>query len=201
MIKLAVGVIAVLATTIIAISIFLAPDTLMDCGESPSDVRGCERADAVVAVSGGDTSARTQRAIDLYQNGWTDLLIFSGAASDKSGPSNAEVMQQQALAQGVPASDIRTEQTSENTRENALNTRKIFEENNVSDVILVSSAYHQKRVMLEFRDDAPNVSFRSHPVRADNQWSVWWWTSPYGWYLALSEIVKIIVFYIGKVSG
>lgn len=197
MIKYALGAGVVVVVSIVAITMFLSADNLRHCGISPSELRGCQPADAIIAVSGGDTSARTQSAIDLYQHGWADLLIFSGAAYDKSGPSNAEVMRRQAVRQGVPEQDVIIEQTSENTTENASNTADIIARHNISSAILVTSSYHQKRTLLEFQAVAPEVDFRSHPSTGDNQWSVWWWTTPYGWYLALSEIVKIIIFFLG----
>lgn len=178
------------------ISLFLAPDGLMRCGDSPSEVKDCQAADAIIAVSGGDTAARTQLAIDLYQNGWAPQLIFSGAAQDKLGPSNAEVMRQQAIAQGVPESDVTVEKYSSNTSENAENTSDILTDLKIKNAIVVTSSYHMKRTVLEFRNRAPAVNFRSHPIGSDNQWSAWWWTTPNGWYLAVSEIAKIVVVYM-----
>lgn len=186
------------AAIIVGISWFLAPDSLLKCGQSPGDAKKCHAADAVIAVSGGDTSARTQQAIDLYKQGWAPLLIFSGAALDKSGPSNASVMQTQALKQGVPKEAIIIEEHSATTRENAENTSKILRAQNVEDAIVVSSSYHMKRTLLEFRDQSPKVNFRAHPTNTDEQWSVWWWTTPRGWYLALSEVVKIAAVHLGE---
>ena len=194
--KLVIAIIIIIAV-IVGISLFLTPNNLMQCGESPSEVSGCGSADAVVAISGGDTSARAQEAIDLYQRGWAPLIIFSGAAADKSGPSNAEVMRDQARNQGVSNSDIIIEEYGETTRGNAEKTLSIFATRQIRSAILVTSSYHQKRSILEFSHRAPDVDFRSRPASSDNQWSVWWWTSPYGWYLALSEVTKIIVFYVG----
>lgn len=187
----------VIVTTIVTITLFLSPNNLLNCSDGPTELKGCEKADAIIAVSGGDTTARTQQAIDLYENGWADKLIFSGAASDKSGPSNAEVMRKQAQNQGVPAGDIVIEENSENTQQNAEKTSGLLQNDDIKQAIVVTSGYHAKRTVLEFRERAPDVEFRSSPSSADNQWSIWWWTSPYGWYLAVSEVVKIIVFYAG----
>lgn len=195
--KYVIGAVVVLIITIVTVTMFLSSDNLRHCGSGPSDLRGCHPADAIIAVSGGDTVARTQSAIDLYHEGWAKTLIFSGAAYDKTGPSNAEVMRLQAIRQGVPKQDIIIEQTSENTTQNASFTAKIIRDNNIKSAILVTSSYHQKRTLLEFQAVVPDVEFRSHPSKGDNQWSVWWWTTPTGWYLAISEIVKIIVFYLG----
>lgn len=197
MIRVVVGAIVIAVAVIVGISLFLTPNNLLKCDGIPSSNTGCAEADAIIAVSGGDTTARTQKAIDLYNSGWADLLIFSGAASDKSGPSNAEVMRKQALDNGVPSSDIRIEETSETTKENAENTKDILQVERIDSAILVTSRYHMKRAMLEFQHRAPNIEFRASPADTDNQWSAWWWTTPYGWFLAIGEIVKIIVFYLG----
>ena len=67
---------------------------------SPQDK--LEHSDAIVAISGGRTTVRADKAIELYKKGYAPLLIFSGAALD-DGPSNAFAMRDQALAAGVPA--------------------------------------------------------------------------------------------------
>ena len=195
--KTVIAIIVALAVVIIGLSIYLAPNDLAGCGDRPTGIKPCQTADAVVAVSGGDTVARTREAIKLYQNGWAPKLIFSGAAQDKSGPSNAEAMRREATVAGVPQSDIVVEEYSETTKQNAENARTIFEKNNISSVILVTSAYHQRRAGLEFNARSVSVSVRNHPVASDNQWSAVWWLTPTGWFLAVSEFVKIIAFYIG----
>ncbi|HET8884678.1 MAG TPA: YdcF family protein [Candidatus Saccharimonadales bacterium] len=189
-----VGFIAV----IVGLSFYLAPNDLADCQARPGDTPPCQTADAIVAVSGGDTPARAREAIKLYHAGWAPKLIFSGAAQDKSGPSNAEAMLRTALEAGVPKADIITENYSETTKQNAEKTHNIFEQHNLSSVILVTSSYHQRRASLEFHKRvAGTVAVRNHPVAADNQWSNLWWLTPVGWYLAFSESAKIVIFYLG----
>ncbi len=191
MVKVIIGIVLAVIVLIVGISWFLAPDNLMDCSKTPSEQSGCQAADAIIAVSGGDTKARTQEAINLYKNGWASHLIFSGAALDTSGPSNAAVMRKQALAEGVPDDAITIEQQSQTTEQNAAKTSTILANKDIRSAIVVTSAYHMKRAMLEFEREAPNVSFRAHPVESDDQWSNWWWLTPYGWYLAISELIKI----------
>ena len=191
-------IVAVAIAVILGLSVFLSPNDLSGCSESPSDRAKCQNADAIVAISGGDTTARADEAIRLYQKGWASKLIFSGAAQDKSGPSNAEVMRQTALDAGVPAANIITEEEGETTKQNAENTQNIFQQNDITSVILVTSGYHQRRASLEFNKRSGDmVQVRNHPVAVDNQWSGLWWLTPTGWYLAISEFVKIIAFYAG----
>lgn len=179
---------------------YLGPDDLSSCQEKPvsNDLNdACRPSDAIVAISGGDTSARTEEAIKLYKNGWAPKLIFSGAAQDKSGPSNAEAMKQIALQEGVPENSILLEESSINTEENARNTQSLIKDNRLGRVILVTSAYHQRRASLEFRKRAGNeVVIFNHPVAHDKQWRDNWYATPAGWWLALGELVKVIGFYV-----
>lgn len=176
---------------------FLAVDDLRGCEAAPSAKEGCQAADAIVAISGGDTSARTDEAIKLYQNGWARKLIFSGAAADTSGPSNAEVMEARAIEAGVPTSDIVTESLSKTTMENASETSNIFADHNVTSAILVTSAYHERRAMLEFDRRALGVKIRGHPVASDKQWDAHWWLTATGWSLAVPETVRSLILMAG----
>jgi uncharacterized SAM-binding protein YcdF (DUF218 family) len=186
------------AGLIMAISTYLGPDGLSQCGAYPSTKEDCESADAIVAISGGDTQARTAQAIEMYKHDWAPLLVFSGAAADKSGPSNAEAMKRQAMDAGVPAGSILVDETSETTKQNATNAIDLLTQHRIHSVVLVTSAYHQRRAGLEFGHRAGrDVKIVNHPVASDNQWSGWWWTTPTGWYLAVSEMIKIILFYAG----
>ena len=201
MIKLFVTFIAFIImafVVVLGVGAYLGPDGLSGCDPYPSHKPDCQKVDAIVAISGGDTRARTAQAIEMYKNGWAPLLVFSGAAADKSGPSNAEAMELQAEDAGVPAKDILLDETSATTKQNAANSINIFEQHHIASVILVTSAYHQRRAGLEFGKRAGNeIKIVNHPVAADDQWSQWWWLTPTGWYLAVSEMVKIIIFYAG----
>lgn len=183
------------------IGAYLAPDALKSCaGGKPSSAPGCEKADAIVAISGGDTSARADEAIKLYQNGWADTIIFSGAAADKTGPSNALVMKQQAIDAGIAPQSIIIEQASETTDQNASETTSIFKQRGIKSAILVTSAYHERRAILEFDRRALGVDLRPHPVATDKQWSKYWWTTPTGWVLAIPELIRSLVLSTGGID-
>jgi uncharacterized SAM-binding protein YcdF (DUF218 family) len=195
--KWLIGIPIVLAAVIIGLTIYLQPNSFLGCNTAPVDQSGCHKADAIVVVSGGDTVARTQAGIELFQNDWADTLIFSGAAQDKSGPSNAATMKAQALEAGIPESAILIDEDAANTQQNAENTQSIVTENSFEDVILVTSGYHQRRASLEFNKIAETVTVRNYPVITDRDWGWFWWLTPRGWWLAGGETVKVIAFYIG----
>lgn len=190
----------IMAAVIVAgIGVYLSPDDLVDCTAGPDAQKSaCAPSDAIVVVSGGDTSARTDEAIRLFNDGWAPIIVFSGAAADKRGPSNAAVMRDQAIASGVPAEATIVEDISETTRQNAKQVKLHLAENDIGDVILVTSGYHMRRAGLEFiKELGGDITLRRHPVSTDSQWSALWWLTPWGWGLALGELVRIAVFYIG----
>lgn len=197
MIRFLIIIPLIIIAMIVGISVYLQPNDIASCNEQVTSVAPCEAVDAIVAVSGGDTNARTDEAIRLYKNHWANTLIFSGAAEDKSGPSNAAAMQTRAEEQGVPSSAIILDEESATTLQNAEDSKTIFDEHNIKSIILVTSGYHQRRASLEFNKLATGVKVVNHPVASDQDWSVWWWTGPRGWTLALTEMFKIVLFNFG----
>ncbi len=199
--KLIIAGIILFAFIIWAISSWLGPDDLRGCDTRPTDKKGCAAAQAIVVVSGGDTAARTEEAIKLYRNGWAAIIIFSGAAADKTGPSNAESMRSQAISEGVPFENTVIETASETTEQNAVNTVKILRQNEITSIILVTSAYHERRTLLEFQRQTKSIAIRAHPVHEDKDWNRFWFLSPYGWTLAGSELVKSFIAAAGGVQS
>lgn len=182
------------------ISTYIGPDDIGQCGPTPSTTEGCQKADAIVALSGGDTTSRAEEAIRLYKDGWADLIIFSGAAADKSGPSNARVMKQQALSADVPSDNIVIEEQSETTEENAAATKDIFVQRGIKDAIIVTSAYHTRRAGLEFDRRTSHITVRTHVAQHDSGWNALWWMTPYGWTTAISEAVRSLILSTGGID-
>lgn len=187
--------------SIALISVYLSPDDLRQC-QTVSMSYACQPADAIVAVSGGNTSLRAAEAIRLYQDGWANTLIFSGAAADTSGPSNAEVMRRQALKAGVPSEDVKVETTAKTTRQNAEQVKQLLVEaggGGAKRIILVTSPYHQRRASLEFGAlVGDGIEIVNRPTKNDPDWSAIWWLTPRGWWLAGGELIKIGAFYAGE---
>lgn len=183
------GILGVVAVIVWGIQSYLVVDDLASCTTPDPLVAKCAPADAIVAISGGDTAARTQTAIELYRAGWAPKLVFSGAALDTSGPSNAAVMRKQALLAGVPDGAIITEETSTDTTQNASQTMALIKD--ARRIILVTSPYHQHRASLEFAHVfGSGVTIVNHPTSYDWQWPALWFLTPNGWILAIFECIK-----------
>ena len=103
LIIIVVSILLVVSLAVVAINVVIIENDMASCTEPAGDV--CAKADAIVVVSGGDTFARTDKAVEMYQRGWSNKLIFSGASADPDSISNAEAMRRVATAQGVSDGD------------------------------------------------------------------------------------------------
>lgn len=184
-VKRTVWLVAFLIVAIIALPLFIGWYL------SPQDP--IERADAIVAVSGGDTNARIKKSIELYQEGWAPVIIFSGAAAEGE-ISNAEAMRNIAVKQGVPKSDIIIEEDSKTTAENAEFTSRIIKDKNYQSIILVTSPYHQRRTYELFKENLGDEFKIINQSALDEDWrKKGWWENNIGRFLTIGELGKIFV--------
>lgn len=108
------------------------------------------KSDAIVLLE-GDGMNRCSKAIDLYKAGLANVIVFSGAADDHSyGSFPISEIMPILMNEGIPASDIIHENTSLNTREQALEILKLAKKFNWKKLILVASPHHQHRAYLTF---------------------------------------------------
>lgn len=158
-----------------------------------------QKIDAVVAISGGNTSSRTREAIEIFKAVQARKLIFSGANSNPKVLSDAQQMANLAQKQGILKDEIILEEQAQNTHQNAQYTAKIIKQNGYKRIVLTTSKYHQARARLEFEKalEGSGVEVISAPVSNDPDWNNLWWTNSRGWYLSMSELFGIFRFYIG----
>lgn len=187
-----------LAALVFGMNALLVVDDLAGCTQPNTTNPKCAPADAIVAVSGGDTTARTAEAIRLYKEDWAPWLVFSGAALDPQSSSNAQAMRRQALNAGVPDYAILLDEQALDTADNASRTLQLLTRN-ADRIILVTSPYHQRRAGIEFeRTFGSQTTIVNHPTPTDRLWSRYWWTTPHGWWLATSESVKTLIVMVLK---
>lgn len=157
---------------------------------SPQD--NLAKADAIVAISGGETEARTAEAVKLYQDGWGANIIFSGAAADPTSPSNAQAMAAAAMKAGVPVAAISLDETARDTRENASDVSGIIHRKNLHSIILVTSPYHQRRANIAFRRVLGSQFTILNHSSYDAQWRrSHWWATPTSRSLTFAELQRV----------
>ena len=174
-----IGACAVIAGVIVGTGFYLSPQDPL------------RSADAIVAISGGETDLRVKESVKLYQQHWAPLLIMSGAARDE-GESNAEAMQRLAVNSGIPPDRILVEKEAKTTVDNAIYIKQLLADHQVHSIILVTSPYHQRRAFLTFAHYlGAQVAIINHSA-ADSAWRKnGWWKDAWARKITLSELQKI----------
>ncbi|WP_051620422.1 YdcF family protein [Paenibacillus sp. UNC451MF] len=88
---------------------------------------------------------RLDTALHLFRKYDYRLIILSGGAV-KSNLTEAEIMRDYLLAQGVPGNRMLLESRSRNTVQNLVNCNLVLQENGLSTFLLVSNSFHLRRM-------------------------------------------------------
>lgn len=176
---LVLGVVFLAALLLLGVGFYLSPqDTL-------------EPVEAIVVISGGDTTRRVAAGVSLFRGKYAPKLIFSGAA--REGKSNAAVMAELASAAGVPPERMYLEERARNTLENAKFTAELLRQLKVHSIILVTSPYHQRRALTAFRKELGNDFPILNHSAIDEDWrKKSWWKNPSTFFFTLAELQKTI---------
>ena len=130
-----------------------------------------QRADAIVVFAGGAGESaeagggyleRVRQAVDLYQAGYANHMIFSSGFVYAF--REAEVMRGLAVDQGVPLESITLEEQAGNTYQMVNLTGAIARDRAYRRILLVSSPYHMRRALLTWHKQMPDIQAVSVPV-------------------------------------
>lgn len=95
---------------------------------------------------------RINHAINLYQEGNIQKIIFTGGLGEGEIDAESIVAKKYAMTLGVPETDILTEIESHTTRDNLLQAQKLLITTGLTSVLIVSDPLHSKRAMLIAKD-------------------------------------------------
>jgi uncharacterized SAM-binding protein YcdF (DUF218 family) len=105
------------------------------------------KADAVIVLSGDPEPyfLRTRKAVELYKQGYTHYIIFSGYGS---GGDNAVFLSRIAMHYNISKQAIIIEPDARTTYENFLFSKPIILKHKFTSILIVTSPYHQLRAYL-----------------------------------------------------
>jgi uncharacterized SAM-binding protein YcdF (DUF218 family) len=150
----------------------------------PKEIRPRGDADAIVVLAGAvdspnrerpytlmgrDTYRRVQHAAWLFHN-WRALpVLTTGGPESRTGQPAARVMRRMLEQEGVPGSQIWTEEQSRSTYENALYSARLLHEHGIRRIALVVEADSMLRAEMCFRKQGLTVTpapclFRDYPA-------------------------------------
>ncbi len=82
------------------------------------------------------------------------VIVSAGDSNLKSGmPSNAFILKEQLIKNGVPLNRIVVDSLSKNTRDHGLNVSKILKNRDIKEFILVTSPSHMYRSLRSFQKE------------------------------------------------
>ncbi|NJJ41646.1 YdcF family protein [Paenibacillus apii] len=146
------------------------------------------RVDVIIVLSGGE--GRVEKAAQLYKAGYSPFLILTNSKGHSSKFGN---MIETALALGIPAKAILTEDRALSTYENAKFTLPLMKEQHFSSAIVVSSDFHMRRVKFIFNQFYKKTGIDliyAGAVSGYNEKR--WWSDPYSREITITEYTKMV---------
>ncbi|MDH5398847.1 MAG: YdcF family protein [Cyclobacteriaceae bacterium] len=123
-----------------------------------------QKADCILVLGSHDIRV-AERGAELYLQGWSPLLIFSGGLGNLTlgvwDEPEADKFASIALKMGVPEEKILIENKSTNTGENILFTQKLLKEKGLDpgSFIVVQKPYMERRSYATFKKRWPEKQF------------------------------------------
>ena len=127
--------------------------------------------DAIVVFAGGvgesgkagqGYAERVGWAVELYQRGFADRLVFSSGYTYHF--REPEIMSGLAVSLGVPGEHILLEDQATNTFQNVAYVNDLLDRQGWDEVLLVSSPYHMRRASLVWNHVAPEKRITYVPI-------------------------------------
>jgi uncharacterized SAM-binding protein YcdF (DUF218 family) len=150
--------------------------------------------------------APAQRLIGAYalhrRNGWP--ILISGGEVFRGDGTEAEVMRDILVSMGMAPDKIISEARSQNTKQNAEFSAEILKQKGLKQPVLVTSAFHMRRSVAEFK--RAGVAVTPYPVgyyaTRGNYWNALSWTPTFsalrGSGLAIKEYLGLAALAFGR---
>jgi len=151
-----------------------------------------EKVDAIICLGGG-SGERLQKVVKLYKKGYAPIVILT--ASEISDPEVREfavdLKRRFLLHKGIPSQSIISEFESDNTYFEVKNITDFMISNNLHSAIVVSDAYHMRRVSCVFRKIFRN-NVKLLYVPAEAKWAEGhWWGNEKSLVYVFNEVLKL----------
>ncbi|WP_321343875.1 YdcF family protein [Breoghania sp.] len=180
--------VAVLGLLGLSIAAFLAGYVLFAIHVSSIVADPEVKADGIVVLTGG--RERVSGALELLQGGRARRLLISGV---HPATTPRQIIQLTESEDTIFTCCVDLDRRAKNTIGNAEESRKWAEKHGFHSLIVVTSAYHMPRGILELRRAMPEMRFLPYPIFARELNLPHWYAKATTMKLLMREYVKYIV--------
>ena len=163
-----------------------------------------ERADAVVALSGGE-GERLHASIDLYKQGKAGCLLLVGPAipllqvyTDEDSLTQGEVRRRIAVRKGVPPDSAILSLGATSTWEEAQTTLMEARARGWRSITIVTDPFHTRRARATFHKafhgQSVRIAFYHPPLDQSSSNPQKWWTRERDIMAVMTETIKIVFY-------
>lgn len=145
-------------------------------------------ADAIVVLTGG--ASRIPDAVNLLAEGRGRRLLISGVNPVTSRSELGRILPE---GEGLIACCVDLGHKALNTRGNAIEAAEWAREQNFRSLVVVTSAWHMPRALVELGRSLPDVELVAYPVVTSRMEAERWWRDPATVKLLFKEYLKYMM--------
>lgn len=158
--------------------------------------------DVIVVLSGNDVS-RIKEAAALYKQEIAYNIILTNSERTYGDDNLPYSLLQKNMLEdyGVPGSAIYVADfAAKNTGQEATGIINRMYQNSYRSAVIVTDAWHTRRVKTIFSDSFANTGFEVliHPASGSGYSRHFWWTSLSGWRITVGEYLRILGYFIKR---
>jgi len=156
------------------------------------------QADAIV-VLGGESSNffRVQHAVDLFNEHYAPLVVFSGGTLADAGLacSSAQLSLEAAQKLGLPGNAVVIAEGAQSTYDEAVNIHRLVQQHGWQSLIIVTDLFHTRRAARTFRSLLPDITIYVSPAPDPRYDASRWWQNEHSLVAVFNEVLKLIFYW------
>ena len=153
-------------------------------------------ANAIVVLGGGVD--RVQQAVDLFNEGYAPVVVFSGGVSLKDAGlacSSAQLSLEAAQELGLPNSAAIIASGAQSTYDEAVNLRRLAQQHRWHSLIVVTDLFHTRRAARTFRTLLSDTTIYLSAPPDPNVGASRWWQTEEGLVAVFNEVIKLAFYW------
>ena len=158
------------------------------------------QADAIVVLGGdGGSFSRVRLAVNLFNEGYAPVVVFSGGTLVGAGLACSSVQLSLEAAQelGLPNGAAIIADGAQSTYDEAVNIRRLAQQHRWHGIIIVTDLFHTRRAARTFRTLLPDTTIYLSAASDPSVDASRWWQTEEGLVAVFNEVIKL-AFYWAK---